>query len=212
MLDVVVGSFVTCWMSRFHALGVIMVAPATPGKVHHCSMFSPFVDDRSHCGSLEPQSFRNGFITFSRLIDPIHFLSHLFLNFCDLGMISSFWGSSGVRYFVRQVHLVISWLRTTVKLFFLSFVFWQTLFPHRAMWVWIFPLNNKNLHLKIVFCVYLCYVCVIFKYVWWSETFKCDKHAKKKLHLCQYLKTFFFFFLKFTRIQGFQGILIKISC
>ncbi len=43
--------------------------PATPGKVHHCSMFSPFVDNGSHCGSLESQSFRNGFITFSRLID-----------------------------------------------------------------------------------------------------------------------------------------------
>ncbi len=37
--------------------------PATPGKVHHCSMFSPFVDNGSHCGSLESQSFRNGFIT-----------------------------------------------------------------------------------------------------------------------------------------------------
>ncbi len=55
--------------------------PATPGKVHHCSMFSPFVDNGSHCGSLESQSFRNGFITFSRLIDLNYFLSHLFLNF-----------------------------------------------------------------------------------------------------------------------------------
>ncbi len=67
-LDVVVGSFVTSWMSR----------PATPGKVHHCSMFSPFVDNGSHCGSLESQSFRNGFITFSRLIDLNYFLSLLF--------------------------------------------------------------------------------------------------------------------------------------
>ncbi len=55
--------------------------PATPGKVHHCSMFSPFVDNGSHCGSLESQSFRNGFITFSRLIDLNYFRSHLFLNF-----------------------------------------------------------------------------------------------------------------------------------
>ena len=44
-------------------------------------MFSPFVDNGSHCGSLESQSFRNGFITFSRLIDLNYFLSHLFLNF-----------------------------------------------------------------------------------------------------------------------------------
>ncbi len=37
--------------------------PATPGKVHHCSKFSPFVDNGSDCGSLESQSLRNGFIT-----------------------------------------------------------------------------------------------------------------------------------------------------
>ncbi len=55
--------------------------PATPGKVHHCSMFSPFVDNGSHCGSLKSQSFRNGSITFSRLTDLNYFLSHLFLNF-----------------------------------------------------------------------------------------------------------------------------------
>lgn len=55
--------------------------PATPGKVLHCSMFLPFVNNGSHCGLLESQSFRNGFITFSRLIDLNYFLSHLFLNF-----------------------------------------------------------------------------------------------------------------------------------
>uniref|UniRef100_A0A671M3H4 MRE11 homolog A, double strand break repair nuclease n=1 Tax=Sinocyclocheilus anshuiensis TaxID=1608454 RepID=A0A671M3H4_9TELE len=44
-------------------------------------MFLPFVNNGSHCGSLESQSFRNGFITFSRLIDLNYFLSHLFLNF-----------------------------------------------------------------------------------------------------------------------------------
>ncbi len=42
--------------------------PATPGKVHHCSKFSPFVDNGSERGSLESQSLRNGFITLSRLI------------------------------------------------------------------------------------------------------------------------------------------------
>ncbi len=42
--------------------------PATPGKVHHCSKFSPFVDNGSDRGSLESQSLRNGFITLFRLI------------------------------------------------------------------------------------------------------------------------------------------------
>ena len=58
--------------------------PATPGKVHHCSKFSPFVDNGSHCGSLESQSLRNGFVTFSRLIDVNDFVSHPFLNFFRL--------------------------------------------------------------------------------------------------------------------------------
>ncbi len=55
--------------------------PATPGKVHHCSKFSPFVDNGSVSGSLESQSLRNGFITLIRLIHVNYFVSHLFLNF-----------------------------------------------------------------------------------------------------------------------------------
>jgi len=55
--------------------------PDTPGKVHHCSMFSPFMDNGSHCVSLVSQNFRNCLITFSRLIDLNYFLSHLLLNF-----------------------------------------------------------------------------------------------------------------------------------
>ncbi len=42
--------------------------PATHEKVHHCSKFSLFMDNGSDCGLLESQSFRNGFITLSRLI------------------------------------------------------------------------------------------------------------------------------------------------
>ena len=46
--------------------------------------------------------------------------------------------------------------------------------------------NYPNLHdpmmwpevLKTTFCVYLDYLCLIFKSVWWSETFKCAKHEK----------------------------------
>ncbi len=40
-LDVVLGSFMTFWMSRHCALGVILVGRPTPGKVHHRSKFSP---------------------------------------------------------------------------------------------------------------------------------------------------------------------------
>ncbi len=58
--------------------------PATPEKVHHCSKFSPFVDNGSDRGSLESQSLRNDFITLSRLIHVEYFVSHLFLNFFRL--------------------------------------------------------------------------------------------------------------------------------
>ena len=50
----------------------------------HCSKFSPFVYNGSHCGSLESQSLRNGFVTLSRLIDVNDFVSHLFFNFFRL--------------------------------------------------------------------------------------------------------------------------------
>lgn len=36
---------------------------------------------------------------------------------------------------------------------------------------------NKHLHLETAFCVYLCYLYLIFTFVWWSETCNCDKHA-----------------------------------
>ncbi len=71
-------------MSRRCALLSNFGRPATPGKVHHCSKFSPFVDNGSDCGLLESQSLRNGFITLSRLIHVNNLVSHLFLNFFRL--------------------------------------------------------------------------------------------------------------------------------
>ena len=64
-------------------------------------MFSPFVDNGSHRGLLKSQSFRNGFITFSRLIDVKYFVSHLFLNFFGHDVLA-FWD---LLAFVRQVLL-----------------------------------------------------------------------------------------------------------
>ncbi len=55
--------------------------PASPGKVHHCSKFSPFMDNGSVHGSLDSQSFRNGSVAFFRLVHINYFVSHLFLNF-----------------------------------------------------------------------------------------------------------------------------------
>ncbi len=43
----------------------------------------------------------------------------------------------------------------------------------------LFSLNKCN-HLKTAFCIYLHYLCVILKLVWWSESFNSDKYAKNK--------------------------------
>ncbi len=59
MNTVVLGSFMTSWMSRHCSLGVILVGRPLLGKVHPCSQFSPFVDNGSDRGSLESQSLRN---------------------------------------------------------------------------------------------------------------------------------------------------------
>ncbi len=80
-LDVVLGSLMTSWKSRRWALGVILVGRPLLGKVHHCSHFSPFVDNGSDCGFWSPKALKNGFITLSRLMHVNYFISHLFLNF-----------------------------------------------------------------------------------------------------------------------------------
>ncbi len=49
--------------------------------------------------------------------------------------------------------------------------------------VQLFFLNKWNHHLKNAFCIYLYYLCVILKIVWWSEAFKCDKYAKNKKNM-----------------------------
>ena len=49
--------------------------------VHHLSMFSTFVDNGCHCGSLESQRLRNSFVTLFTLMDVSDFVSHLILTF-----------------------------------------------------------------------------------------------------------------------------------
>ena len=56
----------------------------TPGKVHRCSMFSPFVDNSSQYNSVESQGLINWFVTFSKLTNVSDFVSHLFWKFFRL--------------------------------------------------------------------------------------------------------------------------------
>ncbi len=80
-LDVVLCFFMTSWMSRHCALGVILVGRPLLGRFITCSKFSPFVDNGSDRGSLKSQSLGNIFKTLSRLIHVNYVVSHLFLNF-----------------------------------------------------------------------------------------------------------------------------------
>lgn len=54
----------------------------TVSAVHHCSTFSPFIDNGAHRVSLEFQSLRNDFVTFSQL-----FLS--FFRSLDFSLVNS---------------------------------------------------------------------------------------------------------------------------
>lgn len=55
--------WVVLWPFRW---AVKLLWPVSPGKVHYCSMFSPFMGN--DCGSLEYQSLRDGFVSLSRMI------------------------------------------------------------------------------------------------------------------------------------------------
>lgn len=62
---VFLGSSVTSWMSHQRVRGVIFGGLVTPGEVHRCSMFSPFVDDGSRRGSLEVKASEMDFNPFT---------------------------------------------------------------------------------------------------------------------------------------------------
>ncbi len=94
------------------ALGVILVGRTLLGKVHHCSHFSPFVDNGSDCGFYGVPKLKNGFITLSRTdACPTILFLICFLNFfrsrhdvmlfkhaslCQTGSINLFIDSTGL--------------------------------------------------------------------------------------------------------------------
>ncbi len=96
-LDVVLGSFMTSWMSHRCSLGVILVGrPSWKGSTLFQS--SPFMDNGSDRGSLESQSLRNGFITLSRLIHVNYFVLICSWISLDRGMMCC---SLSMLHFVR---------------------------------------------------------------------------------------------------------------
>lgn len=104
-LDVIVGSSV----SRRCTLGVILISWSLLGRFTTVSCCSCL-------WMVESSTFRNGFITFFRLVDLIYFLTHLFMNFF------------GSWHDVQ--HLRIFWLSSFNQIFFMprlrsaSVIFW----------------------------------------------------------------------------------------
>ncbi|MEQ2241282.1 hypothetical protein ILYODFUR_023800 [Ilyodon furcidens] len=93
-LDVVLGSFVTSWMS--HGCPLNFGKQPHLGRFIIVTCFNQFVDNCPHDGSLESQILGNGNV--SRLIDVNDFVSHLLLNFFNFGhdvlLFETFWSTS----------------------------------------------------------------------------------------------------------------------
>ncbi len=78
----------------------------------------------------------------------------------------------------------------------------QLLFSRSARQVWTaFSLNKWNQYFKSAFCIYLGYLGIILKLVWWSESFNCDKYAKNKKkekkisHHCIYIYIYIYIYV-----------------
>lgn len=77
-LSVVWGCSLPSWTGRRCARSVTLVGRSLLGRFSSIPRFVDNVDNPSHCGSLASQSFRNGFLTLSRLRDGSDLVSHLF--------------------------------------------------------------------------------------------------------------------------------------
>ncbi len=78
-LNVVLGYFMTSWMSCRCALGVILVGRSLLGRFTTVTSFLHLWI--MALTVMESQSIRNGFITLYRLTHVNYFVSHRFLNF-----------------------------------------------------------------------------------------------------------------------------------
>ena len=81
-LDVVLGSFVTSWMSRRCALEVILVGRPVLGRFPTVPCFLQLWIMALTVVRWSPKAL--GFVTLSRLMDVNCFVSHLFLDFFRL--------------------------------------------------------------------------------------------------------------------------------
>ncbi len=92
-------------------------------------------------------------------------------------------------WFLNFLHICRTWIIQIIKQILMlhkdnpskyKMQFWNNDFIIIYRFGQLFSLNKWNHHLKTEFCIYLHYLCVILKSVWWSESYKCDKYAKKK--------------------------------
>ena len=80
------SSVIFCNIINELSLQINVCRVATLGRTHHCSKYSPFGDNGCAYGLVEPQRLRNGFVTLSRLIQQVFFLTSCGISF-DHGMV-----------------------------------------------------------------------------------------------------------------------------
>ncbi len=111
-------------------------------------------------------------------LSMLHFVRQVlfkwFLDSTGLAVIRSGFGQWNLTQLSKIMWLitVLSWFNRRGQLIFHA---WPGRFGQ------LFSLNKLNNNLKTAFCIYLHYLCAILKFVWWSESFKCDKCKKKNL-------------------------------
>ncbi len=196
-LDVVVGSFVTSWMSRRCALGVILVGRPLLGRFTTVPCFHLWIMALTVvCWSPKAlemaynifQTDRSQLLSFS-FVPEFLWISTWCVAFEDLLVYFTLSGRSYLSDFLianrcgnNQAWMWLEKLNSGVinHSYVLTGGGGQTLFHTGPCgFGFCFPFIKKTLHLKTACCVYLCYLWLIFKFVWWSETLKCGKHAKK---------------------------------
>lgn len=86
---------------------VLLWPPESGWKVYHCYIFSPFVDNSSHCGSLESQSLSNDFVIPSQIASVLESLQ-------NVASCAAFWDL--LAYFTMPNRLYLSDGLVVVKL------------------------------------------------------------------------------------------------
>lgn len=172
------------WMSWWCTLGSNFGQVDTPGKVNNVSMFFPFVDNGSDWGLLKSKSPRNGFLTLFQIVMPVtkfQIWSCISLN-----------GAWYVAFWVILTYFKLSDCGLFItKKSGLTGLWNCQLISDLGWWInltgWF--KNLFEINWKMYYYIYSGTLCLILKFVWWSETLKCNnKKSQTSAIVCKFSK------------------------